>query len=1443
VIQHTLDLMRSIASPDRPIVMALDDLQWATSTAVSLLDAVIRDESLRGLLLVGAFREPDPDASHPLAGMLSRWERLNPPPLRLRLENLPPAKIALLLSEMLRLPPEQATSLAQTLSERTQGNPYNTVELINALRHDGLLVPGNAGWIWDPAQIRRYVGRSEVVELLAARIDRLPPSARAVLDLMACLGGQLELSVLAVASGLSGAELEDPLAPCLEDGLLVLDQGDRTVRFRHDRVRHVTYGRLETAARQHLHLTLARRLTQHPPFEALAAEQYLAALEALNDPGERRRVATLFRTTAAHLRLTHTVAAERLLTAALSTLRPLAEASDAAALLALEIDRHAVLHSLGRFEEADAIYNVIERECANPIELAGAACVQLDSLCNRARHGDALTLAFGLLSRLGLQTPAADISKDLERRLDGLCQWQDELDLVAELQRAPVTDPHLLAANEIRHRVVASAFFTDPKLAFWLVLESQRLWAEYGPCPVLVNHLSFTPVALIELRGDYRTAYALMKQVMTLGAVHSSSQEILHARLGTLFVEHWVEPLSDDVKKCDRLRADALQAGNSQLACFAHDISFPALFECAPTLDACAADLSAALALASRTGDQRSIALFASFDQLLQTLRAEPAASEDRAGHSVAESQSLTRLTGNPMATAFFHINHALAAALFTGASEDSTPLVHHAAAGMQLLRYIAGHYHVGLAHFLQALALAARARTAPSGERASLLGELAQCRAWLERRAEDAPDNFLGLLRLVEAEQAWAQDDFKGSIKAFDIALRQVQRVERPWHIALTTERAAMFHLEHGLEHTGRKLLREARRLYQTWGAIKKARDLEQVHAFLRTDDSPRPTHESGDVSSDAIDMLAILRTSQALSSETALNELKARVVELLGAMTGATRVLFVTHSEDPVGWFLSATPDEVISVDEAGARGMLPLSAFRYAERTRQPLLLEDATRDDRFARDPYLSGLDRCSLLIAPIFSHGLPRAVLLLENQSARGAFSADRLDAVMLIAGQLGASLDNAHRYELLERNVAERTAELANSLALIRAALESASDALVAADGNGKITSFNELYLRMWDIQRDVLERSNSKEVFDLIRDRLIDPERMLARMEHLAAHPDEEGFAVVELKDGRAFEERSRPQRIGECRVGRVWSFHEITERKRAEAELQTVHKQLLEASRQGGMAEVATAVLHNVGNVLTGVNVSATVVADSLRKSKASGLTRLVGLLREHEADLGTFVSSDPRGKQLPRYLGQLAEHLQAEQQSSLKELEVLRSHIEHIREIVTTQQSYAKVCAIKELVRVSDLVEDSLRLKVGALSRHGVEFVREFQDLPPMLLEKHKVLQILVNLISNAKYACADSGEKDKRLTLRVGTHAETGRVCISVSDNGVGIPEENLTRIFNHGFTTRATGHGFGLHSSALAAREMGGRLTVHSEGLGRGATFTLELPVETASAVV
>src|SRR5204862_720178 len=215
-----------------------------------------------------------------------------------------------------------------------------------------------------------------------------------------------------------------------------------------------------------------------------------------------------------------------------------------------------------------------------------------------------------------------------------------------------------------------------------------------------------------------------------------------------------------------------------------------------------------------------------------------------------------------------------------------------------------------------------------------------------------------------------------------------------------------------------------------------------------------------------------------------------------------------------------------------------------------------------------------------------------------------------------------------------------------------------------------------------------------------------------------------------------------------------------DITEQKQAEEELELLNKRLVESSRRAGMAEVATGVLHNVGNVLNSVNVSTTLVSENLKRSKTRNLARVVVMFREHAADLGAFLTADPKGKQLPTYLGQLAEHLTGEQSALLKELDLLKKNIEHINDIVAMQQSYAKVSGVTEVVKVTDLVEDSLRMNAGALTRHGVQVIRKFDPhLPEITVEKHKVLQILVNLIRNAKYACAESGRTDMEMTVRV------------------------------------------------------------------------------------
>jgi signal transduction histidine kinase len=282
--------------------------------------------------------------------------------------------------------------------------------------------------------------------------------------------------------------------------------------------------------------------------------------------------------------------------------------------------------------------------------------------------------------------------------------------------------------------------------------------------------------------------------------------------------------------------------------------------------------------------------------------------------------------------------------------------------------------------------------------------------------------------------------------------------------------------------------------------------------------------------------------------------------------------------------------------------------------------------------------------------------------------------------------------------------------------------------------------------------------------------------------------------------------------------------------------AELAEAQKRLIELSRLSGMAEIATGVLHNVGNVLNSVNVSATIVADRLRESRIGKIGELVRSLQSHQGELGDFLSNDPRGQRMLPYMSNLSRHLEQEHEQLGQEVASLGQHVSHIKEIVAMQQSYARSSGCYEKIAPAELLEDVLGIVRPGLKRHHIAVDIDSEELPPITTDRHKVLQILMNLLRNAKDALTMSENPHPRVTIGMQRVGEE-RIAIRVVDNGVGIPAANLLRIFSHGFTTKKDGHGFGLHSGALVAKQLRGSLTAESGGANAGAAFTLELPIE------
>lgn len=284
---------------------------------------------------------------------------------------------------------------------------------------------------------------------------------------------------------------------------------------------------------------------------------------------------------------------------------------------------------------------------------------------------------------------------------------------------------------------------------------------------------------------------------------------------------------------------------------------------------------------------------------------------------------------------------------------------------------------------------------------------------------------------------------------------------------------------------------------------------------------------------------------------------------------------------------------------------------------------------------------------------------------------------------------------------------------------------------------------------------------------------------------------------------------------------------------------QLEQSNLERVKSAHQAGMTEMIINVLHNVGNVLNSVGVLSNSLTEKAQKSKVTSLVQLNTLLEDESENIADFLVKDPRGKKVPDYLSALTTHLANENQGLITDLSALDNHIQHIKKIIHLQQSYSKSTGFTELLQITDIIEDGLQFNAESLKRHRISIIRDFQVTPSILVDRNKVLQILTNLISNAQNALEHEALGKKEITITLFRSNDT-TIRLQIIDNGMGIVKENQTKIFQHGFTTRVKGHGFGLHSSAIAAAEMKGSLQVYSGGPGKGATFTLDLPYHSRS---
>jgi PAS domain S-box-containing protein len=932
----------------------------------------------------------------------------------------------------------------------------------------------------------------------------------------------------------------------------------------------------------------------------------------------------------------------------------------------------------------------------------------------------------------------------------------------------------------------------------WLSLESQALWAKYGSSSTAVANVAPTGILMIALRQDYETGVKAQRLVLSVGELRNYEPDTSSARfMYSMFGFPWFGPLDENVLETLKAIEGLLRGGRLLAAGFAYHALAIQLLEISPTLDAVASEVEIGIAFAERTRSDQLYCMLVTHRQYIRALRGETFDPNSFADDSFDDETFFASPALNLMIVTNAHVARARLAAIMGNVDG----LAYHASQAMASVRTITGSYEIATINLLTALMLGGQIRVAPSEDRSSMLVEMDALRDWMHRRAAACPENFLHLACFIDAERAWATGDVVAAMSAFDLAQREVAKHVRPWHHAYITERAAIFHLSQGFELGGRTLLAEARRLYKAWGADAKVNKLDEQYPFLRAkaQAASAVSHHGAatvgstmmNMSSDAIDLIAVLEASQALSSETSLDKLRQRVEEVLAAITGATSVRVLLWNAESGTWSLisSVAGDGNTSIDDAGRAGLLLLSAFHYVERTREPLLVEDAKLDDRFARDPYLAKLDYCSLLAVPVMAHGSPRAMLIMENHLSGGMFTTDRLDAVVLIAAQLAVSLDNA---------LAER----------FRSLVQRSSDLTLVIDPTGVVSYASAASV-------DILGFDDSELIGRPVFDLVDEDERttLVERIRHVQSG-DVEVLECRALCADKTFRwvNVSFDNLLSDAAVGGiVLHLRDVTERRKLETELR--HAQKLES-----VGQLSAGIAHEI-------NTPVQFISDNL--------SFLTSSFEDLRTIINTFQSDPDGAEQVMRDVD--APYL-------LEEIPIALAQsvdgTSRVAVIVRAMKAFGHPGGEeKALCDLNEAVRNTLIVTNSEIKAHA-DVVLELGELPPALCNISDINQVILNLVVNAAHAIEEAIKDGRpRGTITVRTHTDGPDIVLEVQDTGSGMPPEVAERVFEQFFTTKAVGSGTGQGLAiayAIVTDRHGGTISLESE-LGVGTTFTIRLP--------
>jgi PAS domain S-box-containing protein len=1381
----------AFARPEHPLALFLDDLQWLDAATLDLLEDVLTRSGLRHLMLIGAYRDNEVDATHPLTRKLDAIRQAGAQVQEIFLAPLVQDDLGQLVADALRCEPERATPLAQLVHDKTAGNPFFVMQFLHALVEEGCFTFDHyaACWCWDLDRIHAKRYTDNVVNLMVAKLNCLPAETQQALQRLACLGNAAPIAMLSIVLGTSEEQVHAALWEALRQELV--ERLDGFYKFTHDRVQEAAYSLIPEALRAETHLRIGRLLAAQTPVEK-RNETIFEIVNQLN----RGAALITEREERAQLAELNLVAGKRA-KASTAYASALAYLNAGAALLAEDCweRRHELIFALefsraecefltGQLSVAEERLTTLSKRATTMVEQAVVACLQMD-VCTVLDQSDrAVAVCLNYLRQVGIEWSPHPQDDEVRREYERIWSLLGSRTIEDLIDLPLIDDPASLAVLDLLTKLFASAMATDANLGALTICKAVSFSLEHGNCDASCHAYALLARIAGPRFGDCQAGFRFGQ----LGYQLVERRGLKRFEASTyLCFAIFVVRLTKHVRAYPDLLRRAFDAANRigdlTIAAYACNHLNSGLLFAGEALAEVQGEAEHGLAFVAKAQFGLLADLITTQLALIRMLRGlTPKFGCFDDGQS-NELRIEERLSNNPalaIAAGRYWIRKLQARYL----AGDYATAVDAASKAKGLLWTSSLYFEEAEYHFYAALAKAAYCDYVPAVERQQHIDAVAAHRGQLQVWAENCPENFENRTGLVGAEIARLEGRVLDAEHLYELAICSSRDNGFAHNEAIACERASAFYRARGFHQIAELYLRNAHQAYRRWGGDGKVRQLEETYPQLRAEEpAPGPTSTIG-APVEHLDLATVVKVSQAVSSEIVYEKLIDTLMRSAIEHAGAERgLLILADGAEPRIEAEVVTGDDKVHVqlrDLFMTPAVLPETVLHYVLRTRADVILEDAAGGSPFDADPYIRERQARSVLCLPLINGGNLVGALYLENNLASRVFAPARIAVLKLLVSQAAISIQNARLY----RHLAEREAK-------IRRLVEANIIGIFIWEFEGQILEANDAFLRMVGYDRADIVSGRLRWT------ELTPPEWRERDVQHwIPEHKKTRGLQPFEKeyyrKDGKRVPVLIGVATFEESSNQGVAFVVDLTDRKRVEAQARQAQMELAHANRVATMGQLTSSIAHEVKQPIAAARNEAAAALRFLSRRRPN-----IGEVREA---LGCIVKSTDRA-------GNIVDRIRA-----------------HVRNAPPQNIRFEINDAIGELITLArnEVAEKGVttRLCLG-------------EGVPPVQGDRVQLQQVVLNLVLNAVEAMSSVDDPPRELSIS-SEHWGLDEILVAVRDSGPGIDAECLERVFDPFYTTKPSGMGLGLSICRSIVAAHGGQLWADANE-PRGAVFQFTLP--------